>query len=466
MDKENKRIIIVLISFCLVFVSLIGYLSYFQVFKANRIKENSYNKRLWINEENTLRGSILDRNGKILVYSDKESNKRFYKYGNLYSHVIGYSYREYGKTGLELYYNNALLNIDENTAINEIKNLVIKNNIGNDIRLTIDHSLQEKSRNLLKGKKGSIITMNPKTGEIYSMISLPDFDTDNLREDWKNIVESSDSPLFNRATQGLYPPGSIFKLISATAILKDTDFNRDYTCTGEKKIDGYVFSDYNKKAHGEIDLKDAIVKSCNTYFAEKSILIGKDNLGKFAEGFLINKSIDFSLPVKKSVFNYKKSLGKTQIAASSIGQGEVLVTPLNMLLMSSAIANNGQMAKPILVNEIINKNGKVVEKIETEIIANSVNSIIANELKEMMVEVVKSGTGKRASIKNVKVAGKTGTAQNASKKDHGWFIGFAPADDPKVSVVVMLEEEGNTGGTVAAPIARELIIHALNNIKF
>lgn len=466
MDKENKRIIIVLISFCLVFVSLIVYLSYFQVFKANRIKENSYNKRLWINEENTLRGSMIDRNGKILVYSDKESNKRFYKYGNLYSHVIGYSYREYGKTGLELYYNNALLNIDENTAINEIKNLVIKNNIGNDIRLTIDHSLQEKSRNLLKGKKGSIITMNPKTGEIYSMISLPDFDTDNLREDWKNIVESSDSPLFNRATQGLYPPGSIFKLISAAAILKDTDFNRDYTCTGEKKIDGYVFSDYNKKAHGEIDLKDAIAKSCNTYFAEKSILIGKDNLGKFAEGFLINKSIDFSLPVKKSVFNYKKSLGKTQIAASSIGQGEVLVTPLNMLLMSSAIANHGQMVKPILVNEIINKNGKVVEKIETEIIANSVNSIIANELKEMMVEVVKSGTGKRASIKNVKVAGKTGTAQNASKKDHGWFIGFAPADDPKVSVVVMLEEEGNTGGTVAAPIARELIIHALNNIKF
>ena len=185
-----------------------------------------------------------------------------------------------------------------------------------------------------------------------------------------------------------------------------------------------------------------------------------------AEDFLINKDIDFSLPVKKSVFDYKKNLGKTKIAASSIGQGEVLVTPLNMLLMSSAIANHGQMVKPILVNEIINKNGKVVKKIETEILSNSTNSIVSNELKEMMVEVVKSGTGKKANIKNIEVAGKTGTAQNASKKDHGWFIGFAPADDPKIAVVVMLEDEGGTGGTVAAPIAREIIIHALNNIKF
>lgn len=466
MNKENKRIIIVLTSFCLVFVTLIGYLSYFQVFKANAIKTNSYNKRLWINEENTLRGSILDRNGKTLVYSDKESNKRFYKYGNLYSHVIGYSYREYGKTGLELSFNNALLDIDENTAINEIKNLVIKNSIGNDIKLTIDHSLQEKTRNLLKGKKGSIISMNPKTGEIYSMVSLPDFDTSNLKENWKNIVEAPDSPLFNRATQGLYPPGSIFKIISSAAILENGQINRDYTCTGNTKIDGYVFSDYNEKAHGNIDLKQALAKSCNTYFAEKSILIGKDNLGSVAENFLINKPIDFSFPVKKSVFDYKNNLGETQIAASAIGQGEVLVTPLNMLLTTSAIANQGQIVKPILVDEIINKKGKRVKNIETEILSNPINSIIANEIKEMMIEVVKTGTGRKASIKNVKVAGKTGTAQNVSKKDHSWFVGFAPADDPKIAVVVMLEEEGSTGGVTAAPIAREIIIHALNNTKF
>lgn len=466
MNSENKRIILVLISFCLIFVGLIGYLSYFQVFKAKDMKTSSYNKRLWINEENTLRGSILDRNGKVLVYNEEESRKRIYKYGNLYSHVVGYSYREYGKTGLELAYNNSLLAIDDNAAINEIKNLVVKNNIGNDIRLTIDHSLQEKSRKLLMGKKGSIVTMNPQTGEIYSMVSLPDFDASNLREEWKEIVEDPKSPLFNRASQGLYPPGSLFKIISSAAILRDSAIDRDYKCSGNTKIDGYVFRDYNEKAHGDIDLKQAFAKSCNTYFADKSILIGKESLGRVSEDFLINNSIDFTLPIKESIFNYKSNLGETQLAASAIGQGEVLMTPMNMLLVASAIGNRGQMVKPILVKESINKNGKIIKEADIEILSNPVNSLIANEIKEMMVEVVKDGTGKKASIKNVKVAGKTGTAQNTSNKDHAWFVGFAPADDPKIAVIVMLEEEGSTGGDAAAPIGREIIIHGLNNIEF
>lgn len=466
MNNENKRIILVLTSFCLIFIILIGYLSYFQIFKAKDIKTSSYNKRLWINEENTLRGSIIDRNGKVLVYNDEDSNERQYSYGSLYSHIIGYSYREYGKTGLELSYNNTLLNIDENATINEIKNLLLKDNIGNDIKLTVDHGLQEKSKNLIKGKKGSIISMNPQTGEIYSMVSLPDFDTSNLREDWKNIVEAEDSPLFNRAIQGLYPPGSVFKMISSISILKDPEIDRNYTCTGETKIDGYTFKDYNEISHGAIDLKQAFAKSCNTYFAEKSILIGKDNLGELAEKFMINKKINFDLPVKNSKFEFRKNLGKTQIAASAIGQGEVLVTPLNVLLTASAIGNKGEMVKPILVKEIINRNGKVIQEIKTETISNPINSLLANEVKEMMVEVVRSGTGQKASIKNIKVAGKTGTAQSASENDHVWFVGFAPADDPKIAVVVMLEEEGSTGGNVAAPIGREIIIHALNTIDF
>lgn len=466
MNNENKRIILVLISFCLVFVILIGYLSYFQIFKAKDIKMSSYNKRLWIDEENTVRGSILDRNGKVLVYNDGKSNERIYKYGNLYSHIIGYSYREYGKTGLELSFNNTLLNIDENAAINEIKNLVIKDNIGNDIKLTIDHSSQEKARNLLKGKKGSIIIMNPKSGEIYSMVSLPDFDTANLREDWKNIVEDPDSPLFNRGTQGLYPPGSLFKIISSVAILKDPDITRDYTCSGQTTIDGYVFSDYNETVHGDINLKQAFANSCNTYFAEKSILLGKEKLGSVAEDFFINKKIDSSIAIKNSQFGFRDNLGKTEIAASALGQGKVLVTPINMLLAASAIGNQGRMVKPIVVKEIIDKNGKIIKTTEGEILGSPVNSLIANEVKDMMVEVVKNGTGKKASIKNVQVAGKTGTAQNSSNNDHAWFVGFAPADDPRVVVVVMLEEEGASGGNAAAPIGREAIIHALNNIKF
>ncbi len=153
MDKEIKRIITVLTAICILFVSLMAYLTYFQIFKAESVKMNSYNKRLWINEEKILRGSIIDRNGKILAYSEKvdDTYKRFYNYGNLYSHIIGYSYREYGKAGLELEYNNTLLNISESTALNELKNIVLPNTEGNTLKLTIDHHLQEYSRNLLKG---------------------------------------------------------------------------------------------------------------------------------------------------------------------------------------------------------------------------------------------------------------------------------------------------------------------------
>lgn len=467
MNKENKRIVVVLTGLCLMFISLIVYISYFQIFEAEAIKNNSYNKRLWINEESILRGSIYDRNGKTLAYSEKidDTYKRYYIYGRLYSHIIGYSYREYGKSGLELQYNNTLLNINENAAINEIKNIVAPTTEGNSIKLTIDHELQAKARTLLKGKKGSIVAMNPSTGEIYAMVSLPDFDVANLKADWKAITESPDSPLINRATQGLYPPGSTFKLITTIAVLNTANLEEYYNCTGSTNINGYVFKDYQGKAHGNIDLRQALIKSCNTYFATKSIEIGKDRIGNTAERFMINNNIPFDLPIKSSQFPFKENLDKTDIAAAAIGQGKVLVTPLNMALIVSGIANEGQIVKPILVKEIISKNNKILKKNTTEVLSQGTDSITANKLKDMMVDVVKSGTGKNARIKNIKVAGKTGTAENSSGKSHAWFVGFAPADEPKIAIAVILEEEGSTGGKSAAPIARDIMIHAINNIK-
>ncbi|OLS02533.1 peptidoglycan D,D-transpeptidase FtsI family protein [Tissierella creatinophila] len=468
MPKENKRIITVLVALCSLLISLVIYISYFQVFKAESIKENSYNKRLWINEENVLRGSILDRNGKVISYSEKEDDKniRYYPYGRLYSHIIGYSYRQYGKSGLEKEYNNELLDINETNALTEIKNLVLPKSVGNDLKLTIDHSVQEKSQSLLKGKKGSIITMNPKTGEVYSMVSMPDFDSANLDSEWKGIIESSESPLLNRSIQGLYEPGSIFKVITSVAMLETYGIDKNYLCKGKTTVEGYTFKDYGNGVHGKLDLKGGFKNSCNPYFVEKSLMIGKEKLGEVADKFMINKNIAFDLDVKKSKFDYKKAMGKTKIAASSIGQGDVLVTPLNMAMMVSAIANGGEMVKPILVKDVINKNGQTIKTNSTEILSQVSNNDAVEEVKEMMREVVVSGTGKNASIKNVKVSGKTGTAENASGKSHSWFIGFAPYDDPKLAIVVLLEEEGTTGGKGAAPIARDMLIHGLNNISF
>lgn len=468
MILENKRIISVLIVFSLLFIGLVGYMSYFQVFKAEKIKQNSYNKRLWINEENILRGSILDRNGTVLAYSEKHEDeiKRYYKYGRLYSHIIGYSFREYGKAGLELTYNNQLLNINENSAINEIINIVAPSTIGNNLELTIDHGLQEKTRNLLNGKKGAVVSMNPKTGEIYSMVSLPDFDVSRIKEDWNDIAEDSNSPFLNRAVQGLYPPGSTFKLISTIGALNTSNLDLEYDCVGSVNVHGYTFTDYQGKGHGHLNLKGALVNSCNTYFTSKSAEIGKDTLGRVAEGFMFNNKIPFDLPVKTSSFPINENIDKTGLAAASIGQGKVLATPLNMLLVASGIANNGEVVQPYLVKNIVSNDGKVLKTTRTETLSRGTNSIMANEVKDMMIDVIKYGTGKNGSIKNVQVAGKTGTAENASGNSHAWFVGFAPADDPKIAVAVLLEEEGSSGGRSAAPIARDLIIYALNNIKF
>lgn len=468
MNKENRRILFVLAAFVILFVGLVAYLSYFQVFRAEAVKNNAYNKRLWINEENVLRGSITDRNGEVLAYSEKqgEANSRYYKYGNLYSHVIGYSYREYGKVGLELEYNNELLNISENAAINEFRNLVLPTSVGNDIRLTIDHSTQEKARSLLNGRKGSLVLMNPKNGEVYAMVSLPDFNISNLNENWKEITEDPNSPFLNRATQGLYTPGSIFKIITTLSAMESLDIDYDYECVGSTNIDGYILKDYNERAHGQLDLKGAFVQSCNTYFGEKGLEIGKERLGSAAERFMINQKINFDIPVKNSQFPYKGSIGDTEIAASAIGQGKIVVTPLNMAMMASSIANDGVMVKPILVTDVINKDRRVVRTMATETVTSVTSPSVAREIKDMMVEAVASGTGRNASISNVVVAGKTGTAENPSGNAHSWFVGFAPADDPRLAVAVILEEAGTTGGQGAAPIARDLFIHGLNNIDF
>lgn len=467
MKKEIKRMARVLTVMCLLFVSLIVYLSYFQVFTAPTIKDNNFNKRSWIDEENILRGTISDRNGKTLAYSEKTegSSLRHYNYGNLYSHIIGYSYREYGKSGLELTYNNELLNLKDSSTFKEIKKIIKPDGEGNNLKLTLDHELQEIARNSLEGKKGSIVVMNPKNGEIYAMVSRPDFDSSVLRDDWQDMVENPDSPFLNRATNGLYAPGSIFKVITTVAGLESPNVSKAYECNGSVTIDGYTLKDYGDNAHGKLGIEDALVKSCNVYFAQLGVEVGKGKLGEVSEKFMLNKEIPFDIPVKSSKFAYGENIEKTDIAASSIGQGKTLVTPLNMAMVAASIGNEGKMVKPILVKEINSPEGNLLDLKDTETISQVTDPLIANQVKNMMVEVVNRGTGTNAIIENIKVAGKTGTAENPTGKSHSWFIGFAPANEPKVAISVVLESEGAGGGKAAAPIARQLMIETLNRIK-
>ncbi|SCG83061.1 peptidoglycan glycosyltransferase [Proteiniborus sp. DW1] len=463
MNIESKRIIRILISLCGLFIALVLYISYFQIFTADKIVTNSYNKRQWMDEENILRGEITDRKGAVLVHSiDTDKGQiREYKYGPIYSHIIGYSSREYGKSGIESIYNKELLDLNDLNPIGELKNILTDGeSLGNNVVLSVEHDIQKYAYELLGNRKGAIVLMSPKTGEIYAMVSSPSFNPSNLKENWEDIVSNEDSPLLNRATMGLYTPGSIFKLITATAAIENRETDGTYNCKGSIKLDGYVLRDYGGIAHGEVDLNDAFSKSCNTAFSQIGLEIGDDKLRKVAERYMFNNNIPFDLRTAKSVFP-EKIISKPELGASAIGQGRLLVTPLNMAMAASAIGNQGEMVRPILVKEIIDSNNRVLKKYRTEVISKVTTPEIAEQLKSMMVDVVEKGTGKNARISNMQVAGKTGTAENESGKEHAWFIGFAPADDPKVAVAVVIESSGKTGGVEAAPIARDLMKRAI-----
>lgn len=471
MQNEKRRILLLLIFLILLSMSLIIYLTWFVVFEADTVKNHSANRRSRIEESQILRGSIYDRNGEILAYSDGEPGhyRRYYNYPRIYSHIVGYSHPSLGKAGLEASYNDYLLNKTGNKTWKTVKEMLGNDNkVGNNLVLTLDTNLQERTRELLAetGVKAAAVVLNPKTGEIYSMASLPDYDSSTIKEDWNDISNSTEGILVNRATSGLYPPGSTFKTVTSVAILEDENLDLSYVDEGTQKIGARVFKNANPdEMNGKVGIKEAFAQSLNTYFVTKGVEVGQERLGDVADRFMFNKKVDFDLPLKTSRFDHSKKLDEIQIASSSIGQGQVLATPLEMAMVAGAIANDGKMMQPYLVREVETKSGITVMEHTPEVLSEVTDPETAGKVNEMMQRVITHGNGSNAYITGITMAGKTGTAENASGKNHAWFIGFAPAEDPKFAVAVILEEADKPGGKVAAPIARDLIISANKHIN-
>lgn len=469
--KERSRVLILLSGLIILSLALIVYLSYFIIFEADVVKKHPANRRASILESEIQRGSIYDRNGEVLAYSQGEPGNytRINNFPNLYSHIVGYSHPSLGKSGLESSYNDYLLNRNGNQTLKQMSNFLRDDKkMGNNLVLTIDTRVQSKARDLLSeaADKGSVVLMNPKTGEIYAMVSLPDYNVMTVAEDWDTISQSKDGILLNRSISGTYPPGSTFKIITASALLENTDIKQSYLDEGVQVINGREFSNAGKREYGEVNLKTAFANSLNTYFVSKGVELGQQKMGSQADKFMFNQKIPFDLRVRNSVFDYSKKMDDTKLAASSIGQGDVLATPLNMAMVASAVANDGNMQKPILVSRVEDPKGATILENKPEVLKESLSKDIAEELKDLMVAVVREGNGSNASLRNYQVAGKTGTAENSSGKDHAWFVGFAPADDPELAVAVIVEQSGSTGGKAAAPVARDLILYAKNNLDF
>ncbi len=458
--NTNKRVIRVLIVVSSLFLALVSYLLYFNMFKAKTVVTNPYNQRQWEEEAFVVRGKIYDAEGVVLaetIEEDDGNSKRVYPQKNMYSHVIGYCSRVYGKSLLEQKYDRELLGKDDIGIFQGDKRK------GFDLNLTISNALQECAYKKMSGKKGALVAMNPKTGEILAMVSLPDFDPNAsvLEENWGEIVEREDAPLVSRSVQGLYPPGSTYKIVTAAAAYENNKEDKEFDDIGKFVKGKVTVENYNKKSHGKIGVARAFAVSSNQVFCELGYELGGKAMLDISKRFGIGENIDSDFDIAKSRIEYKK-MTDTDAALVAIGQGQLLTTPMEMALICSAVANGGKIMRPYIV-DTITKNNIVIQSSKPKEIMRAISPDCAEFLGELMLEAVENGTGTKAKINGVSVAGKTGTAENESDKDHSWFVGFAPYEDPEIAVAVILENDGTSGGDSAAPIAKAVIREYLLN---
>lgn len=461
----NKRLVYVMVFFVVIFMILALYLVYFQLFQRASIENDSHNRRLWVNEDNIKRGDIIDRNGNILAYNETDydgSQYRVYNYGQVASSITGYSSMTYGKTGIEKTYNKQLLALSGD-GFSNFRKMVIKNDTGYNVELTTDINIQEIVYKHMQNVKGSCVIMDPRTGDVLALVSNPSFDPNTVDDDWDYLIQNTDGPLVNRATSGSYRPGSTFKIVTATGILS-SGIDTSYQDTGSETIQGYEIRNFADQVFGMVNLRSAFVNSINTYFAAKTDVMGSNSFEKLAEKFMINKDYPFDLDKKNAKIPFN-DLNQVDLAMTGFGYGKTEITPLHMAMISSSIANEGIMMKPRLVKKVFDEEGKIIEEKKVEELSEVASAYDANYIRDLMVAVVNEGTGTQAYLDSVQIAGKTGTADKNDGLLDAWFVGFAPAYDPKLAIALVVEDSDDTGGETAAPIARDIISDIYENIN-
>lgn len=473
MNNLSSNIKKVLIVFLVFFICLISYVTYFEVFVGPKIVSNPSNKRLWAKRNEVLRGTIYDRNKKPLTKStriNELTQKREYLGGELFAHALGYVDIKYGITGLEKKYDAELMGDKTQSLETYIESKGSSSGkVGNSLVTTLDYKIQRAAFDAIGDRKGAVVALNPKTGEVLALVSKPTFNPNNLKDTWKKINADKDRPLLNRVVSGLYPPGSTFKTVIAVSALENIPgiMNRTFEDNGKLVLNSkYSISNFQGESFGNIGFKDAYIHSSNVVFGTLGLDLGNDKLKETAEKFYFNKEITTDgIPVDESKFPSLNSYEKGNIAQSAIGQGSVLATPLQMALVASTIANDGKMMTPMIVKQVLSKNGDVLKNISSTSLGTIMTKDNAKIMQNFMKGVVSDGTGGRASVEGVTVCGKTGTADHAKVageeySPHSWFIGFAPYENPQVAIAVLVEN-GGQGGKVAAQIASQVIEQAL-----
>lgn len=445
-----------------------GRFIYFMVVQSSDVINNSYNKRQDLLAEKFVRGKILASDGTILAetVTDSSGNEtRKYPYNDLFAHVVGSVGR--GKTGLELAQNFTLLSSHTNVMNQAVTQMQGDKIVADDIVTTLNVELQKVASDALGNRKGAVVAIEPSTGRILAMVSKPGFDPNTIAQNWNSLVEdaSGNSALLNRATQGLYAPGSTFKIVTLLEYLKEhpSNYNKyTYECKGSAMFGDRRISCYNNHVHGVLDLKESLAHSCNDSFAHIGTLLNLKSYNKTAQKLMFNKSIPLNIPYNKGSFSVSGSDSENEIAQTAMGQGKTQITPLLSAMISSAVANDGKMMTPYLVEGIQTSSGHDVKTTKKKVLSKSMTKEQAAIMTDYMTEVVNSGTGTALKTSKYQVAGKTGSAEyDSTGASHAWFTGFAPANNPTIAVSVIVESSG-TGSEYAVPIARRLFETYLN----
>lgn len=449
---------------CCALLLLILNLTYIQVWRSEDLSLNPLNPRLRMLEEKTWRGQILDRRGQVLArsYPFQGGFRREYTLGPAGAHIVGYVSPRLGTAGLEAAYNRELLGLSGWPAlVNRVRELQGSPRRGNNLVLSLDASLQQLAFSALAGYRGAVVALNPQTGGVLALASSPSFNPETVEEEWESLNDPRrESPLLDRALQGLYPPGSTMKLVTGAAALRHNPGIRErrFYCPGYIEIEGRRLT--CPQVHGNINFNEALMYSCNVAFAQLALETGAGEWVKAAQDFGFTQKLSFDLDLAVSRLPEVSQLNPNALAEAAIGQGEMLVTPFQMALVAAAIANNGLLMQPYTVDRVEDPEGGTVKVTRPQLLRVSTSPGIAQVLKQAMVEAVKAGTARSAAIPGVPVGGKTGSAQNPQGRTHSWFVGFAPADNPQVAVAVVVENAG-AGGAVAAPIAGRIMAKVL-----
>jgi peptidoglycan glycosyltransferase len=448
--------------FVVLFVALAARQVWVQVIAGPRIAADAHNPRSLLLAP--YRGSIVARDGTVLARSG--SNGRSYPYGSEYAHAVGYVSARYGTFGLESAFDSELSPLPPgNDPISQILRLSGGNGIvpGSTVVTTLDPAVQNAlAAALAPYPRAAGVALDPRTGEVLGLVSVPSFDPNTIDARFTTIAHRADAPLVDRAIDGLYPPGSTFKVFIAASALEAGVVTPQSTFTdpGYLDVGNAVLHDDESEATGTQDLTGAFALSSNVDFGKIALDMGVDRWFAAADQWKLGSGLGFTLPSQSDHLPSRASVSPGVLAQLGFGQADLLVTPMRMALIAATIATGGTEPRPFLVRAVRDPAGRIARTVLPGAIATPISSETAAAVRDMMIACVQRGTGTPAALPGVTVAGKTGTATNSSGRSHAWFVAFAPAQAPQVVVAVVVENVGY-GATYAAPVARRALAAAL-----